>query len=408
VLATGHQPWFWHPGILAKDLALQAGSERLSAAAFHLVVDHDPVAALHLELPGNEAGRLTVQTRTLAPHRQPIPPGYHPSVDPETLARSLARDPAEQVGPFREALADLPACRTLAEQVAAGLARLKAPHLGGHQPLLLVSDFPRLRAYRALVERMRVDAPACAAAYNRAVLAEPAAGVPPLAVTREWVELPLWACGWNRPRRRVYADVSDEPVLLVLGDGTPVGEAGLTLLPRALALSAFVRGYLIDFFIHGQGGGVYDRLTDAWWAGWLGGGLSPTAVVSADAYLSFDAPVADRGEVSAAKWHRDHIDDNVDRVLGLAGPLPREKARLVAQNARDRRREPRRLRFRAIRRINAELNRQHAEAIAEADRRLRRARLGLANRAVAYKRDWPFPLYPAATLASLRRELTGG
>ena len=36
IIATGHQSGFWHPGILAKDLAMTAACQRYDAQPLHL------------------------------------------------------------------------------------------------------------------------------------------------------------------------------------------------------------------------------------------------------------------------------------------------------------------------------------------------------------------------------------
>src|ERR1044072_2895037 len=67
VIATGHQPWLWHPGVLAKDLAASRVAQERGARWFHVVVDHDVEDPLRLELPVCRAGRLEVETLSLAP-----------------------------------------------------------------------------------------------------------------------------------------------------------------------------------------------------------------------------------------------------------------------------------------------------------------------------------------------------
>ena len=61
------------------------------------------------------------------------------------------------------------------------------------------------------------------------------------------------------------------------------GEAML-LMPRALLLTALVRLGMCDLFIHGTGGLIYDRVTEQWFADWLGqaeGSIAPMIGVTA-------------------------------------------------------------------------------------------------------------------------------
>jgi len=403
IVATGHQPFLWHPGILAKDVAMRRGGERLGAEPLHLVVDHDVRAALSLDVPVRDGESLWAERVQLAPMWHQVPAGFQPAADAsvvvDTLKEQQARS-AVSLDSLIAAFSDLPGCDTLAEQQAVVLARLKAPFV---EPpaTLMVRDLAHLPAYARLVAQIRADARRCALSYNRSVSRVPAAGVTPLLVTPEWVEAPLWACAWQRPRRRVFVDVSAAPAMFVLSDGTPIDEHSYELLPRALPLTAVMRQSVCDFFIHGRGGGVYDRITDRWWHAWQNAALAPTAVVSADAQLTFDVPIADRGEYAAARWWWHHVRHNVDRVLGLDGPLTREKRRLIEIMDVDRDRWRRWLRFRAIHRINDTLARQHSEPITSARDALRRAGQGLTNREAARKRDWCFALHERDALASL-------
>jgi hypothetical protein len=407
IIATGHQPGLWHPGILAKDLAMHTAAEAHSAAPLHLIVDHDAIAALSLEVPRQTNDALHVEHLHLGPEQPAIPAGFQPPVDGEAVRDKLRRHPrAALLEPIRRAFADLPACDSLAQQMAVVLARLKRPWIGD-QPVLFVSDLAKLEAFQALIEQMRAEPRRCALAYNRAVAAHPEAGVPPLAITHEWIELPLWACGWRQPRRRVFADVAGHTTLLVTPDGEPIDPRALTLLPRALTLTAVMRSALCELFIHGRGGGVYDRVTDQWWHQFTGQTLAPATVVSADVRMSFDVPSAEPRDLAAAQWHAHHLPHNLDRALALSGPLVREKRRLI--DAMDRDCDPwrRGLSFRAIHHINDELQQRHPEAVQRARENLLNARQGIVNRAVLDKRDWCFALYDGPMLAQLADRITG-
>lgn len=419
VIATGHQAWLWHPGILAKDIAMAVAAERLTPPVrmLHLVVDHDVHETLYLTLPVREGDRLRTQRVQLAPVDATIPTGCQPPADPRKITAALdalaARpDVPVDLGPLRDAAAALDdGPKSLAEQVAAMTAHLMRPYVGEVQLMYSSRLMAQIDA-QAMVQRMLGDARACAAAYNRAAAEFPQAGIGTLSVEPERVELPLWQLTWGRPRRRVYADlaVPDDPIL-TLEDGTPIGEDARWLAPKALLLTAIMRRHFCDLFIHGTGGGLYDRVMEAWWREWTGEGadaFAARAVVTADLFLGFDAPVADRAELARAQWYRHHLPHNVDRVLppgAVNGPLVAEKRALLAHMDDDRDADRRWAAFRRLHAINDELVAQHPEALADADERLRRARIGIANAAVARKRDWCFALYPPEDLMRLRENI---
>ncbi|MEX0887719.1 MAG: hypothetical protein WD009_14910 [Phycisphaeraceae bacterium] len=428
IIGTGHQAWLWHPGILAKDLAMVAAAERYGAEALHLVVDQDAHEAVTLTLPRQAGDRLDAVALRLAhsTHAE-VPTGFQPPVDAERVLDQLrAAGDAPGLAALAAAFSDGPAARTLAEQLTAVLLRLMRPYTGP-VPVLFTSDLPRLAGYRELVAAMLRDARRCVQAYNEAVAAVPEAGLTPLAVEPDRVELPLWAAGWQRPRRRVFADLADSTPIFTDEQGEPLApppdanadnrnSESTALLPRALLLTAFMRSRCCDLFIHGTGGGLYDRATDRWWQTWRHEALAPAVVVSADVHLPpFDVPLATVQDVARARWRMHHAPYNVDRLLGLDGPLAQEKRRVLATTlARPavRRagrqpglREHRQLAFRHLRRINAYLASRHPGPIDDARAELDRARLGLHNATVARRRDWPFAVYPPAALEALRDEI---
>ena len=416
IIATGHQAWLWHPGILAKYLAM-AAAKRQRAASLHVVVDHDVHEAMRLELPVLDGDRLHVETLTLAQYDAAVPTGSQPPVDLrmvndalDDVRARLGDCLAVDVTQLRDAWADLPDATTLAEQIAMVLDRLMRPYVGRSIPALFSSDLAKLPRFQTLVQHMLEDARQCAAAYNAAARRYPAARIAPLLVEPNRVELPLWRLAWRRPRRRVFADLGGPSPVLVLDDGSAMGPTVDSLAPRAMLLTAFMRSQVCDLFIHGTGGGVYEQVTEAWWQAWTGQRLAPMAVVSADLHLQFDAPVADGGELSRAVWWAHHLPHNLDRLPQLdagAAKRARRKAVLLASMDDDRDHRRRRVAFDEIHAINRELAKLHPEPIAEASRQVDRARAGLANRSVAAKRDWCFGLYPGDQLAELSAQIDG-
>lgn len=412
IIASGHQPWLWHPGILAKEIAMRAGADRLGAQTLHLIVDQDVHAALELELPHVDGQRLSTRLVHLGDERLTVPTGFQPPADARQIIHRLKvtkADAPASVGAgldrLIEAFSDLPDCRTLAEQMAVALHRLKRPW-AGDVPVIFASDLAATDVFSQLVDAMLSDARSCVHVYNRAVDTHPQTGMSRLIEHRELVELPLWAAAWQQPRQRVFADVVDTKPLLVLQDGTPINHDRLTLLPRALFMTALLRSRFTDIFIHGKGGGLYDAVTEAWWRDWQGQALLPRATVSADVWLSFDVPVADRHELAKARWYRHWLPHNVDRVAEVNAKQAAEKRTLIEQMDDDRDKHRRRAAFERIHRINADLLASHLQTLDEAEARLTRAAVGVGNATIARKRDWCFALYPPQQLDELAKRLS--
>ncbi len=416
ILATGHQAYLFHPGILAKYLALDEACRRLGAMPLNVVVDQDVYDALTLELPILRAGRLGVHRVRLAEQAAEVPVGAQPGVDAAKVIRALERAIADlgaslqaDLSPIIDAWRDLPAARTLAEQMAGVVGRLMSPYVG-EMPWVLASDLLGTECGRSIVGRMIEDAAGCVRAYNAAAGAHPQAGLTAMRIERERVELPLWWMFPGRSRQRVYADLSDNRAILTVESGEGIawendGDGKGRLAPRALLLTGLMRARFCNLFIHGRGGGVYDRATAMWWRDWLGETLAPDAVVSADVRLQFDAPVAGPGEVQRAVWRAHHLPFNIDRALPPEvrrnDPKVERKREVLAHMDDDRDRARRYAAFREVRRINEGLAAAHPHLLEEAARDLESARLGAANSGIAGKRDWCFALYPKGVMEAM-------
>ncbi|MEX0775132.1 MAG: hypothetical protein WD042_05395 [Phycisphaeraceae bacterium] len=420
LIATGHQAWLWHPGILAKDIAMAAAARLHQSGMVHLIVDQDVNEALTLEVPVQEGNRLRVYPLRLAAQIAGVPTGVHPPIDPadvkqslDDTRRSLGDSLCVDLSPIARAFVDLPACRSLAEQLAVVTVRLMRPWVGD-VPVFFASDLPRLPGFAQIVRRMLDDPQKCVACYNQAAAARPEAGIAPLAVEPDRVELPLWVMHAGAPRRRVYADVADRRAILVNEDGEPLTppsgvslrrEMGSQLAPKALLLTAIMRCEACDLFIHGKGGGEYDRITEDWWRAWTSEELAPTAVVSVDLYLDLKAPVAERGDLARAVWWQHHLPHNLDRALRLDDALARRKAELLSHMGGNRDRRRRATAFADLHAINARLVAEHPQAVHDAEQSVERAQAGVANRAISAKRDWCFALYADGQLAALMQAL---
>ncbi|QDU71138.1 hypothetical protein Pan265_09870 [Mucisphaera calidilacus] len=391
LIATGHQAYLYHPGILAKDLLLREARES-GASVLHVVVDQDAHDVWGVDLPEVRGDRLTVRHVRLARDEPTLATGVRDAVRPSVdAAAPLLKTPESLPGD------------SVAQQMTAWLARLR---WGGDNPLpvLFVSDLDALPTYWQLVRELVDDAPAAVRAYNKACMAHPEAGMSLLAESAELVEVPLWAVRYGEPRQRVFVDVADRQHQMVLADGTPLGDDA-SVWPRALMLTAYLRASLVSLFVHGTGGHVYDRITERWWRAWRGETLAPEAMVTADAYLDFPTPVNDTKDLRDAVWWRHHLPHNLDRhVDGVDPDLASEKRGLLsAMPAMDR--SGRRQAFERLHRINDRLAATHADELRDADRRLERTRVGISNREIARRRDWFFGLYPDAQLEGIADEL---
>nr|HRJ48980.1 hypothetical protein [Phycisphaerales bacterium] len=262
----------------------------------------------------------------------------------------------------------------------------------GDEPVFLsASSLLGSPAFDDVVEEMQADPLRCARAYNEAVASHPESGLRPLVLDAGRVELPLWNLASGIHRERVHAD-------------SLKGIPRWRLAPRAILMTAMMRMRLCDLFIHGLGGGIYDRACDAWLAGWRPGQrLAPTAVVSATVRLTglSDHVESSRRTSRRAVWMAHHARHNPG-ALGDRDLQARKMDLVRAVLASPARSVERRAAFDRLQefvksargKYAGELDRLNADARALAG--------GDSADMIAQARDWPFFLYPRKDRAGLR------
>jgi hypothetical protein len=271
------------------------------------------------------------------------------------------------------------------------------------------SDLMDLPPARELIARMLGDAPACIRDYNQAVSESPHTGIESLSLVRDLIELPLWHWTPGSPRRKVYADLASSDAILTTADGPEIDLNHLSaqdhLAPRALLLTALMRWAFCDLFIHGIGGARYDRITERWWELWMGGQLAPKTMVTADVFLPLDVPISTAEQLHKAQWWAHHLPHNIDRAAddwdAPARARVAQKREILAHMNDDRDRGRRGEAFAQLHQLNAQFVQARPDLLEGARRELDVARAGVANRAVASRRDWCFALYPPTQLQEL-------
>ncbi|MHC4106482.1 MAG: hypothetical protein ACYSTY_00200 [Planctomycetota bacterium] len=399
IVATGHQTLLWHPGILAKYLAVEAFRRRHpNVAVANLIVDQHAGGFGSFDVPVRRRdGSLAVRTFELTTQRPDVPMAMHEAFTPPRPPQDLpVALPSVQFGIERifGAVYDHRDAPNAAMQMAAALADLMQPWVGPI-PGVTATQLLGTSLGRSLLEAMVADPRRCAAAYNDAVAAVPEAGIGPLLIRDDYVELPLWRLRPDGRRMRAY----DSDVQAWLEGGATTAPP-LRLMPRALLLTALVRVGMCDLFIHGTGGATYDRAMEMWIKGWLGVVAAPVAVVTATLRLPLGAspaePIDVRRALAAARraWH-----DPESLAQGSPGPVKR--GLLAEIESLPRRSQARKALFFEMHEKIAQLRREHDAAVREARERAATAARRAREAPIADRRTWTFVLYPPAMIDEL-------
>ncbi|MCL4740680.1 MAG: hypothetical protein KJZ54_00595 [Phycisphaerales bacterium] len=405
VVMSGHQAEVWHAGILAKWFACAAAARAAGADALWLVVDQDDGEPTRLRFPARDGNARTapseIDLRAMAEVAPGVPTGMRPSadIDAARAADAPAATPAVADGLRRAAgaMARHANAPSLARQIDACVRDL----IGGENPprAIFATDLAATDAFAELIDAIKADPAACARTYNEAAVHRPDAGVRALERVGGRVELPLWRLSRARPRRPVFSDE--------LADADP-----RTLAPRGLLMTGLVRRRLCDLFIHGTGGGAtasregYDRVTEAWFAAWLGETrLAPAVLATATQRLPLgehERPTRADAAAARARAHRARHDPTLvgDEATARAKQAILDRVRATKDAGGDA--APHFAEMQSLlERYRAERADDLRRLDDEADRLAELAALPDA----ADDRTWPFVLHDPGVLADLRRAI---
>lgn len=436
LIVTGHQPDLYHSGVWVKDFLVERVARETGGVGVDIVVDTDSFDWIGVRAPclDPKVSRcrqyLAVGTPDSCFACTPVPAAEHiedfcsaTAAMLESLpSPAIARHFSDFCGALRRAA---PLSTSIAELVT-GARRHYEGDLTGYLELPVTSA-ATTRAFRLFALDILLSAKRFAESLNAELseyrsihrIRSSAQPFPDLQIASDGVELPFWVLAG---RRRIPVSARDT------GDGIDVragdhivtlpydaaaaervlAESDLVLVPRAVALTLFVRTLFADLFVHGIGGDRYDRVTDALAQRWWGVELPPYVVASLTMYLPLGASVVTDEEIARidARLHR--LTHNPDEALGdvefdspgerrAALGLATEKERLIEEiSGPDADRKALGIRIREINEMLSGL----VEPLA-ADLHARRARLLAQQRdaEILTDRTYPFCLWSPAEVA---------
>lgn len=385
VIATGHQPVLYHPGVLAKYLAADSAAETLGAGVVHVVADQDTPDVTTLRRPvRTDTGTLDVEHPRLTDA---------PVFTALALASQQPFEPTRLDPPFErvsEAFARHAGETTLAAQAHRAGEDLMSD-LVEPAPALFASRLQATDLFRELVEAMRADPERCWKTYNEAASSEPEAGLRGLNRRREDFELPLWHIAPGQPRLPVYASRLDD---------TPPHE----LAPRALLFDLVNRLGAADLFIHGTGGGTYAKATEHWYQNWNPlsdqPALAPVVTVTATRTLDLGVPLVSPQDAARGVW-RAHHARHTPELLG-DDEAQRRKDELVARIDASDDPDARAALFEEMTALLNDTRERHADALSTLESEAQSGLARAQEHHIASDRTWAWVLYPPETIRDLR------
>jgi hypothetical protein len=435
LIVMGHQPLFFHPGVWLKYFLLTRIAVDHEAAGLHVIVDTDAPGAIVAEVPAMRDRPVRV-TETLVDPPAGVPLEAIPVPDAGTweafagrlrahLATLPSREPLDQWNAFAAGAEAASGTARSAAEFLAHLRREDEARAGppGYLeiPMSALADTPEFRAFTlhllAAPDELFRAYNGSLEAYRRAKRLRSAANpFPNLAMSGGRYETPFWVI---RDGRRTDLFVARDAGRLVLATDTgplaevPSGssgvaalaEAGIALRPKAMALTLFVRLCMADLFIHGVGGGRYDRVTDAIALQLFGRRPAAYVVATATLHLAVDAGTGAGRDRPTIERRVMDLRHNPDRHLETLSEDQRqwvdEKWTLIRALERMRPGRDRRAATRRIREINERLAGALAPEIARLEGRLAALRGDKGTGDVPFYRGFPYALFDPAEVRGL-------
>ncbi len=227
IIMVGHQPIFFHPGILIKFIAAQRLAQQVDGQLVFLVVDHHVGNNGVIQTPKENVKIATIDSSVAMKN--------HPRV---TTATTLE--------PFTAALETANGANA-AMQYANATVELMSPWVTVNH-VVAAGDLLHSAFGNEIVANIQSNKKHCVDSYNNAVANFPESHVP------------------------------------MLQDGDlPLRKVGDEYAPRALLLTLLARLVGCDLFVHGRGGKKYDSVMEQWCKVWLG--VSPCNATMATATI---------------------------------------------------------------------------------------------------------------------------
>lgn len=297
VVMAGHQPVVFHPGLQFKTYLLSKLASDTGALGIHVVIDTDVGGPLEVSWPRVHGEGLAVRRASIA-HLQTSEAHTSPATTLYSSQRIKERDEirdifeemradlsasgfgpeaerARQVGAIYESLAGCSAA------VANTIVRWSTEHRGYRE--LPLSMLVRQTSVRKVLWKIAQDSKRLFQSYNECLEAyrsehgikSVANPFPNLTVENDSCELPFWVVS-GEERRALWSDSADPAKL----------SEEAYLAPRGSITTMILRAYCSDLFIHGLGGGKYDRFVTKFAAQHLSVELPPFVVASRTRYIN--------------------------------------------------------------------------------------------------------------------------
>jgi hypothetical protein len=296
VIMVGHQPVFFHPGLWAKSLTASVLASEVGGVACQKLTD----TALGLEylhyLPEvEEAGQARRRPLEFFQSKEGQEAFKVSAYAFLGVPEKAALEKILEEGKLNAPLEVRDHLKFYEDRLYAGLRECKSwdeyhiytlkilDELSGTQRLYFEgAKFWSSEPFQEFVAHWLLNLPALTDAYNQSLneyrlqhqIKHELTPLPNLKFEDWWFELPFWGLNKYHQRHSLWAKLDGDRMILRMkgNDGNysvstkdfvrELKALPITFWPKALPQTLFCRLYLCDYFIHGVGGGLYERVNN--------------------------------------------------------------------------------------------------------------------------------------------------
>lgn len=451
IIATGHQATWHHCGIWAKNLATCKFAEVVDGSRLHIVLDHD-ICDTALVLPKLKLdGYWKAERFEIESEQEPIPlefrrppPKNSIKVFFDTITRERQGKLCNDI--WSECLAHgvnkIPYFHSIADLITYFQSMLNFK-LGLNMIYLPISKLSESEAFIDFAISIILDAFRFARTYNKAIIKQLCSSeinrrdtIPHLRFdrTKKSIQLPFWLQSTNGKRTSLCVSLerdnrieigNDTNVFDRLDSSSRIGKAdqlrnmlqrlGYRLRPKAVSLTAFIRLYLVDWFVHGVGGSLYEPVTDYVIENYFGTRQLKYGVATCtqtlpqfDSVTSFSESISQlRHELQNMKHNPErYIDESVLNQEPIASLLHAKKDKIAQTKSRSAPTSLRNAAWKSLRQINESLSKYTEKAERKIERKILECEKDKVSRKVCNCREYFFGLFSESKLHQLSESLT--
>jgi hypothetical protein len=451
IIATGHQATWHHCGIWAKNLATCKFAEVVDGNRLHIVLDHD-ICDTALVLPRQKLdGNWIAERFEIESEQKSIPlefrrPPQKNSIKAfvDTIARECEGKFCNDIWPgcLGSGVDKIPYFHSIADLITYFQSMLNF-ELGLNMIYLPISKLSESEAFFDFVISIVLDAFRFTRTYNKAIIKQLRSSqinqrntVPRLRLdgTKKSIQLPFWLKSPNGERTSLCVSL-EKSNKIKIGNDTDAfdkldssSQTGKTdqlrnilrrldyhLRPKAVSLTAFIRLYLADWFVHGAGGRLYEPVTDYVIENYFGmrqlkyGVATCTQTLpqldSADFYTENISQL--RHELHNMKHNPErYIDESVLNQEPIASLLHAKKDKIAQAKNRSAPAGLRRTAWKSLMQINHSLSKYTENASGKVERKILECEKDKVSCKVCNCREYFFGLFSESNLRRLSESLT--